>query len=302
MNEQISAHPVAALFPMLSEDELQELAESIKSRGLEHPIVLDKDGRILDGRILDGRNRFAACALAGVEPRFTTFEGSDPDGYALDVNVARRHLSKGQKAMAYAMVHPNTQQGKKDEATSQIFGEVSREFLRQARAILKHQSELAPKVMAGDMPLNDAYQLALEAKRRAEERAAKTERLRAGAPDLLDKVSEGTLDIDEAIGAMEAREAKKRAVEAARRSAEQEAHHRRGIDIKRTLDDGIDSAARIHTQFAGHASAIVSAARILPEAIEYFGDRIAPAPLFSRNRLKLIKDALALLEKEFNLG
>lgn len=35
-------HPVADLFPMLGADELAELAEDIKQRGLLHPVVLDR--------------------------------------------------------------------------------------------------------------------------------------------------------------------------------------------------------------------------------------------------------------------
>lgn len=88
------AHPVADLFPMLADDELEELAEDIRQRGLIQPIVLDPQGRVLDGR-----NRLAACELAGVEPRFETYEGDDPDGYALAVNIARRHLRPSQRYM-----------------------------------------------------------------------------------------------------------------------------------------------------------------------------------------------------------
>lgn len=28
---------------------------------------------------------------------FVTYDGDDPDGYALAVNIARRHLTKGQR-------------------------------------------------------------------------------------------------------------------------------------------------------------------------------------------------------------
>jgi ParB-like chromosome segregation protein Spo0J len=50
-----AVHPVANLFPMLPDDELQELADDIRANGLQHPIVLDKDGVLIDGR-----NRWAA--------------------------------------------------------------------------------------------------------------------------------------------------------------------------------------------------------------------------------------------------
>jgi hypothetical protein len=67
------------------------------------------------------RNRYAACQLAGVEPVFTTYDGDDPAGAALAVNIAYRHLTKGQQAMIAARAlrvlellgrgdHPRTQQ------------------------------------------------------------------------------------------------------------------------------------------------------------------------------------------------
>jgi hypothetical protein len=91
-------HPAADLFPMMAAEELKDLAADITNRGLLQAIVLDAEGRILDGR-----NRHAACGIAGVEPRFTTYEGDDPVGYVLAANIARRHMSKGQQAMVVAL-------------------------------------------------------------------------------------------------------------------------------------------------------------------------------------------------------
>ncbi|MFJ7590836.1 ParB N-terminal domain-containing protein [Streptomyces sp. NPDC097617] len=59
----LKVHPFADTLPMLDQDELHDLAESIKTEGLHHPIVLDPDGVLVDGR-----NRLAACKIAGVEP------------------------------------------------------------------------------------------------------------------------------------------------------------------------------------------------------------------------------------------
>jgi ParB-like chromosome segregation protein Spo0J len=65
---ELAVHPVAALFPMRADDELDELAADIKERGLLQPVVLDAEGRVLDGR-----NRLAACGKAGVKPDFVTY-------------------------------------------------------------------------------------------------------------------------------------------------------------------------------------------------------------------------------------
>jgi predicted RNA methylase len=77
----------------LADDELQELADDIAANGLRNPIVM------LDGRILDGRNRYIACKLARVEPRFTEFDGDDPIGWVVSQNLVRRHLTASQRAV-----------------------------------------------------------------------------------------------------------------------------------------------------------------------------------------------------------
>jgi len=68
---KMPVHPSAKTFPMLAKDELQELANSIKEQGLNHPIV------VKNNVLIDGRNRLAACKLAGVKP--TTAELGDQD-------------------------------------------------------------------------------------------------------------------------------------------------------------------------------------------------------------------------------
>lgn len=86
-------HPAAELFPMMSDAELQGLAEDIHEHGLLEPIIL------LNGKILDGRNRYAACELAGIEPRFLEINDiASPTIYVLSRNLCRRHLTVGQRA------------------------------------------------------------------------------------------------------------------------------------------------------------------------------------------------------------
>lgn len=92
----LPTHAAAEVFPMMGERELRSLAANIAEQGLLEPIVM------LDGAILDGRNRYAACRLAGVEPRFREFDGGDPLEWVLSVNLVRRNLSKTQAPMAAA--------------------------------------------------------------------------------------------------------------------------------------------------------------------------------------------------------
>src|SRR3954463_16573273 len=96
---QFDVHPAAAVFPMMSEDELNELAADIEAHGLLHPIVLDYDGEVL----IDGRNRLEACYRAGVEPQFRRLNGEDDHlAFIASANLNRRHMTKSQQAIARA--------------------------------------------------------------------------------------------------------------------------------------------------------------------------------------------------------
>ena len=89
-------HPAAELFPMMSAEELQGLADDIREHGQREPVIL------FDGAVLDGRNRLRACELAGVEPRFVTVESEevvDPIAFVLSLNRHRRHLTPAQVAV-----------------------------------------------------------------------------------------------------------------------------------------------------------------------------------------------------------
>lgn len=90
-------HPIAALFPLMSDTELDQLAADIKTNGQRIPVVLH------EGKILDGRNRARACALAGVDPRYEDWSGDgDPIEWVISVNLHRRHLNETQRAMVGA--------------------------------------------------------------------------------------------------------------------------------------------------------------------------------------------------------
>jgi ParB-like chromosome segregation protein Spo0J len=84
-------HPLAEVFPMVSKDELQELAEDIRKNGMMEPIT------IFEGKILDGRNRFAAAKQISFPFRRLHFREMlchlDPQAYVISANIKRRHLS-----------------------------------------------------------------------------------------------------------------------------------------------------------------------------------------------------------------
>lgn len=87
-------HEVANLFPYMQPDEYEALKQDILENGLREPIWLH------ERKIVDGRNRYRACLETGVEP---TFKEWDRRGslvaFVVSMNVKRRHLTAGQRAM-----------------------------------------------------------------------------------------------------------------------------------------------------------------------------------------------------------
>lgn len=94
-------HPIANLFPMMTDSELMQLSRDIKEQGLQQSIVVHEE------QILDGRNRFKACEMAGVKPHFEKFNGGgSPIAFVVSANLHRRHLKVGQRAAVAVNVLP----------------------------------------------------------------------------------------------------------------------------------------------------------------------------------------------------
>jgi hypothetical protein len=163
-------HPYADKFPMLPEQELEELAESIRANGLRTPVVLTPEGLILDGR-----NRAAACSLAGTDPDTITYEGDDLAEYVIDCNSMRRNMATGARAMATALVLQAAGRrgnGRWKRGSVDISGSANnsgwKDRLKEAGIILDFKPDLAPAVASGDLALHAAYQQANEIRTSAE--------------------------------------------------------------------------------------------------------------------------------------
>ncbi len=125
---------------------------------------------------MDGRNRLAACKLANITPHTRILE-SDPTAYVLSANVHRRHLTKGQQAMATALAYPDAikRGGKKDRGQSVLNTDcpVSSGYLAHARFVLRNCRDKAIEVLRNSKyPLTVAYEEAqaiVEKQRIAEE-------------------------------------------------------------------------------------------------------------------------------------
>lgn len=89
-------HPVADIFPMMPQQEFERLRDDIEKNGLLEPIWLYED------QIIDGRHRYAACLELGIEADFREYDGHDPIGFTVSLNLTRRHLNESQRAMVAA--------------------------------------------------------------------------------------------------------------------------------------------------------------------------------------------------------
>jgi len=97
---------------MADEATLAALVTDVAAHGLRSPILVHDDGE--QRWLVDGRNRLEACRRAGVQPTFAPYAGDPADIGALVVslNLARRHLSTGQRAcLAVELVLPRFEAG-----------------------------------------------------------------------------------------------------------------------------------------------------------------------------------------------
>ncbi len=156
-------HPVANAFPLLVGHQFHELILDIRDHGLREPITLHPDGSILDGR-----NRYRACLMAKVEPKFIQWDeqGSEQD-FVISKNLARRHMSESQRAMVAAKLADMPQGARSDlgpigtmsAAQAADALNVGERSVKRAKSVRKYGNEkLVKAVEAGQMSVAAAEQ------------------------------------------------------------------------------------------------------------------------------------------------
>jgi ParB-like chromosome segregation protein Spo0J len=84
-----------ALLPKLPKEEYEALKESIRKEGQHYPIVVNKDGIILDGH-----HRYRICGELGIEPKFEVKDFENPlleKKFVIESNLLRRQLTTFQR-------------------------------------------------------------------------------------------------------------------------------------------------------------------------------------------------------------
>jgi ParB-like chromosome segregation protein Spo0J len=156
-------HPVASIFPLMEGEPFDELVKSIQTKGQLKPIVKHA------GVVLDGRNRLRACEELKISPVIIEWDGAagTPEDYIIASNLKRRHLTTSQRAMVAAELAKMSTPREGPEDGS------GKPSVKKREA-----SEEAKKTAAK----------ALAVSKSSVERALK---LKAEAPELAKKVSEG---------------------------------------------------------------------------------------------------------------
>jgi hypothetical protein len=201
-------HPVAEFFPLMDDVELKALADDIKANGLRQPLVLDGDGNLLDGR-----NRLAACKLAKVKPDYESVDGDDPLAVVVSLNVRRRNLTGGQKAIAAAEaweLFPTGSRSDPKKAQLAAMFDINDRYVQQARALVERDPVAAGAVKRGEMSLGDAHDELRKREGRNKSDAAEHRRLRASYPDLAEAVDAESTSLREALAEADERTAREK--------------------------------------------------------------------------------------------
>jgi hypothetical protein len=165
-------HPICLLFPRMTDEELQALAEDLSIKGLLHDIIL------YQGKILDGRNRYLACPMAGVEPRFSEWDGEgSPLEWVISENMVRRHLTSSQRAVLALELLPMLEREAKER---------QRDSGRLAKKCANRETNgKASQVAARIAKTNTTYVEVVKF-------------IQSQAPELLDRVRNGILRVPDA--------------------------------------------------------------------------------------------------------
>lgn len=187
-------HEACKALPELTDEEYNELEDSIRRTGLANSVLLTPEGLLIDGR-----HRIVACYKTGKEPTFKKAYG-DPWEHVHCQNVAHRHMTAPQKAFfaqawrqsveaeakerqkqattkgnktrhgKNASGGTNSTTGDSEGKSRDIISEkvgVNAKYVDMAKNIETYTPELKPQVTSGQITMKQANQKALAKKKEA---------------------------------------------------------------------------------------------------------------------------------------
>tara|TARA_R110002051_G_scaffold6933_2_gene32753 strand:+ start:2590 stop:3456 length:867 start_codon:yes stop_codon:yes gene_type:complete len=169
---QLDSHPIADIWPMMPDEDIQSLSNDIRNQGLLAPVWIYED------KILDGRNRAKACQIAGVKVETKTYTGDNPVAFAFSLNEKRRHLSSGARA-ALAV-----------EAKPLYEAEAKKRQIRKPESVVQKVAQQntgkSRDKAAADFGTNHQY-------------VNQAEKVKAQAPEVFEKLKQGKVSMQDAM-------------------------------------------------------------------------------------------------------
>lgn len=161
-------HPVANLFPMMTDEEFQALKADIEANGQAEYVVVWRN------QLIDGRNRVRACKELGRQVDVCELDDDrDPLQYVISHNLHRRHLTTSQRSMVAGKMANMPKGGdRKTETKGQnctLIEEaakalnVSQRSVKTAKQVLEHGSkDVIEAVERGELPVSLAAKFVVE--------------------------------------------------------------------------------------------------------------------------------------------
>lgn len=186
----MEAHPIANVWPMMDADKLQELADDIGKNGQLVPVW------IYDGMILDGRNRYAACKMAGIDPKTQTYTGDEPTAFAVSMNDKRRHMTAGVRAAVAVELLPffEADAKKRQKEAGKEFGRGQEKVPEKIpEAITKTKGIQVNKKQEGEARFEAAKSVGVNDRYVQDAKKVKQE-----APEVFDRLKAGKITLQDA--------------------------------------------------------------------------------------------------------
>lgn len=101
----LAPHPLATMWPALTEDRKAALRNDIAEQGLLDPITLIRADNGADWLILDGRHRYEACHQTSQPVHFEEYVGGDAARLSISKNANRRHFEDNQLLVRAVLEH-----------------------------------------------------------------------------------------------------------------------------------------------------------------------------------------------------
>lgn len=164
----LEIHPIANLFPEMSESQFDELKQDIALNGLQMPIL------VYGGKVVDGRHRLRACSALGIAPKFAELEAANDKSVeqsVISINLHRRHLTESQKAIIAARL-TNSSVGSNQYTAGAVSQRkvaeelgISVDSVQRGKKVLNNGTpELIAAVSEGKIDISNAAKLAQLAK------------------------------------------------------------------------------------------------------------------------------------------